>query len=66
MVARRVKSNRAERLNGQAAGCTIYRLLEQLADVLVDIARSNLKEVKTDVKRAHGFGLVEDDAVNTD
>lgn len=62
MVARRVKSNKAEMLNGKAAGGTTYRALEQLADVLADIARGNIKneviagEVTTAVKRAHPFG----------
>ena len=62
MVARRVKSNKAEILNSQAAGDATYRALEQLADVLADIARGNLKdeitgkEVKTDVRRAHIYG----------
>ncbi len=59
MVARRVKSNGAVKLNSQAAGDETYRALEQLADVLADIARGNIKneviagEVTTAVKRAH-------------
>ncbi len=62
MVARRVKSNGAVKLDSQSAGVATYRALEQLADVLADIARGNLKDevivedVTTAVKRAHPSG----------